>query len=313
MNNGMRPCIALKVDVDTWRGTRHGVPALAALFKKYQAPATFLFSLGPDRTGRAITRVFKPGFFQKVARTSVVEHYGIKTLLYGTVLPSPDIGRREAATLRAVRDAGFEVGIHCWEHIAWQDKVRGAPADWTLAQLERAATRFNEIFDAAPTTHGAAGWQTNATALHWLDAHKITHASDGRGHTPFRPVVEGRTLSHIQLPTNLPTLDEVIGLDGVTADNVHAHILNITADPTNSRYPDGSFVYTLHAELEGMRLLPVMDKLLQGWHGQGYRFSDLQQMVYAFREPIPPGTAEWRSIDGRSGDLWVQTNDQEQG
>jgi hypothetical protein len=33
------------------------------------------------------------GFFQKVSRTSVVEHYGIKTLMYGVFLPGPDIGQ----------------------------------------------------------------------------------------------------------------------------------------------------------------------------------------------------------------------------
>jgi undecaprenyl phosphate-alpha-L-ara4FN deformylase len=312
VNSSPAPRIALKVDVDTWRGTRFGVPALAALFEKYRAPATFLFSLGSDRTGRAVARAFKPGFFKKVARTSVIEHYGIKTLLYGTLLPAPDIGRREAATLRAVRDAGFEVGIHCWDHIAWQDKVRHASDAWTLTQLDRATERFMDIFGNAPTTHGAAGWQTNAAALQWLEARGISHASDGRGHAPFRPTLAGQALKHIQLPTNLPTLDELIGLNGLTAENVHAHLLDITADPTNSRYPDGSFVYTLHAELEGMRLLPAMERLLQGWHAQGYRFSDLRQMVYAFPDPIAPGTAEWRPIDGRSGELWTQTNDQEQ-
>ena len=86
--------LALKVDVDTYRGTRDGVPRLVELMKKYQAGATFLFSLGPDHTGRAIKRIFRPGFFRKVRRTSVVSHYGPVTLLYGTVLPGPDIGRR---------------------------------------------------------------------------------------------------------------------------------------------------------------------------------------------------------------------------
>ena len=48
-----------------------------------------------------------------------------KTLLYGTLLPGPDIGRRCADIMRAVRDDGFEVGIHCWDHIRWQDGVAG--------------------------------------------------------------------------------------------------------------------------------------------------------------------------------------------
>ena len=43
--------IGLKVDVDTLRGTREGVPRLAALFKKHGVQATFYFSVGPDHTG----------------------------------------------------------------------------------------------------------------------------------------------------------------------------------------------------------------------------------------------------------------------
>src|SRR3954470_17757959 len=103
--------IALKVDVDTYRGTREGVPRLMELFKKHGAGATFLFSLGPDHTGRAMKRVFKKNFLSKVRRTSVVKHYGIKTLLYGTLLPGPDIGRKGAEIFRSVKAAGFEVGI----------------------------------------------------------------------------------------------------------------------------------------------------------------------------------------------------------
>ncbi|MFN5028248.1 MAG: 4-deoxy-4-formamido-L-arabinose-phosphoundecaprenol deformylase, partial [Burkholderiales bacterium] len=59
----MKKTLALKVDVDTLRGTLIGVPQLLALFRKHQVGATFLFSLGPDHTGRAIKRVFRKGFF----------------------------------------------------------------------------------------------------------------------------------------------------------------------------------------------------------------------------------------------------------
>ncbi len=111
--------VALKVDVDTERGTREGVPALAALLTEFHAPAAFLFSLGPDNTGKAIRRVLRPGFFQKVSRTSVVQVYGIRTLLNGTLLPVPHIGSRHAGVMRSVRDAGFECGIHCHDHFQW--------------------------------------------------------------------------------------------------------------------------------------------------------------------------------------------------
>src|SRR5690242_14897150 len=115
--------LALKIDVDTDRGTRIGVPNLTADLAAAGVPATFLFALGPDQTGRAITRVFRPGFLDKVGRTGVVRLYGLRTLLYGTVLPAPHIGRRNEAAIRAVRAAGFETGIHCHNHYRWQDHV----------------------------------------------------------------------------------------------------------------------------------------------------------------------------------------------
>ena len=75
--------LALKVDADTDRGTRIGIASLVADCDEMGAQACFLFSLGPDQTGRAITRVLRPGFFSKVSRTSVVQIYGVRTLLNG--------------------------------------------------------------------------------------------------------------------------------------------------------------------------------------------------------------------------------------
>lgn len=80
--------IVLKIDVDTLRGTREGVPNLVRMLRHAGVGATFLFSLGPDHTGWALRRVFRPGFLRKVSRTSVFEHYGIKTLAYGVLLPA---------------------------------------------------------------------------------------------------------------------------------------------------------------------------------------------------------------------------------
>ncbi len=294
--------LALKVDVDTYRGTREGVPRLVELLQEHGAGATFLFSLGPDHTGRAIRRVFRPGFFAKVRRTSVASHYGVRTLLYGTLLPGPDIGRRCAGPMRAVRDAGFDVGIHCWDHVAWQDFVARAGAAWTERQLRLAVARFGDVFGQAPRVHGAAGWQMNAYALRLLDSLGFALASDARGTHPFVPVVDGQTLRCPQLPTTLPTLDELIGRAGCDASNVAERLLDLTAHPA----PAGH-VYTLHAELEGMKLAPVFDRLLAGWRAQGYELVSLSDFA---RGLDPAALPRHRVVDGRvpgrSGSVLVQ-------
>lgn len=289
--------IALKVDVDTWRGTREGVPALVALLRREHANASFLFSLGPDHTGRAIRRALRPGFFRKVARTSVVEHYGWRTLMYGTLLPGPDIGRREAATLRAVRDAGFEVGVHCWDHVRWQDGVAEADPAWTEHQMVRALERFVDLFGMPPRVHGAAGWQMNDAAYRLEAQLGFEVVSDTRGSGPFVPVdAQGRVLGPPQLPTTLPTLDELIGRDGIEVANVDQHLLAMTLRAEQDQ------VYTLHAELEGMRLMPVFQRLLRGWRAQGHALVTLGALRAALDDATVPRRRPARGeLPGRSG------------
>jgi peptidoglycan/xylan/chitin deacetylase (PgdA/CDA1 family) len=296
------PRLALKVDVDTLRGTLEGVPALRAALRAAGADATFLFSLGPDRTGRAIRRVFRPGFFSKVSRTSVLEHYGLRTLLYGTLLPAPDIPRRGAAVMRAVRDDGFEVGVHCHDHTAWQDLLATRAPEWALAQMRAAVGRFHEVFGVAPRTHGAAGWQMSQAALEAEETLGFDYATDARGASPFVPRVAGRRGRVLQIPTTLPTLDELIGLDGVTADNVHDALLARTAGA-----PRDGHVFTLHAELEGMKLLPVLQRLIAGWQAQGYALvstATLRAGLDPDRLPLCDVVAG--TVPGRSGTLACQ-------
>ncbi len=294
--------LALKIDVDTFRGTREGVPRLVETLKKHGAGATFLFSLGPDHTGRAIRRAFRPGFMKKVSRTSVLEHYGLKTLLYGTLLPGPDIGKRCAGVLRNVRDAGFEVGIHAWDHVKWQDGVARADARWTGEEMGAAYLRFSEVFGENARVHGAAGWQMNVHALRLTQRLGFDYCSDSRGHSPFIPVYRGEIVACPQLPTTLPTLDELIGIDGLDAHNVAAHLLQLAANP-----PAAGHVYTLHAELEGMKLASAFEALLAGWKEMGYELVSMHELYRSLKvETLPRHELVMAEIPGRSGTLAVQ-------
>jgi len=296
------PQLALKVDVDTLRGTLEGVPPLVELLKQYGARATFLFSLGPDNTGRALRRLLRPGFLKKVFRTNVAGNYGLKTLMYGVLIPGPDIGKRGAEVMRAVRDAGFEVGIHTWDHIRWQDFVARRDAAWTRSEFVQAVERFREVFGMDPKTFGAAGWQMNAHAFALEHEFHMHYASDTRGTHPFFPEMHGRIFSVPQIPTTLPTLDELVGVDGITVDNVAEHLLRLTQNS-----PATSHVYTLHAELEGMALRPVFEKLLTGWQAQGYELVATETLAAQLnRASLPIHEVTMSELPGRSGTLALQ-------
>ena len=294
--------LALKVDVDTYRGTRQGVPRLMEIFKAHGAGATFLFSLGPDHTGRALKRAFRPGFMSKVARTSVLEHYGLKTLLYGTLLPGPDIGRLCADVLLEVQRERYELGIHCWNHVRWQDGVDKADEAWTRRELENASERFQKVFRETPRAHGAAGWQMNVHAFRLCERLGFDYGSDTRGGCPYIPVWNGEPFSRPQLPTTLPTMDELIGLDGIDAGNVALRLLELSKTA-----PASGHVYTLHAELEGGKLAPAFESLLEGWKSQGYELVPLRAIALELDiKTLPRHVVVRGRVPGRSGTLAVQ-------
>jgi undecaprenyl phosphate-alpha-L-ara4FN deformylase len=295
--------IGLKVDVDTLRGTREGVPRLAALLKKHGMDATFYFSVGPDHTGRALRRVFRKGFAQKVARTSVLKHYGLKTLLYGVLLPGPDIGLKAGDAMRAVRDGGFEVGLHTYDHVRWQDYVAHATAAWTRSEFERGLQAFERVFGFLPESHAAAGWQINSHALELERYYGLLYASDTRGGAAFLPALRGGASSCPQLPTTLPTFDELLGSDGIDETNIADAVFTRSGSAVDPALQ----VFTLHAELEGMLLLDAFEALLFKWREAGATVARMATIhALATRQPLPTRAVIEGEIAGRSGLLAVQ-------
>jgi undecaprenyl phosphate-alpha-L-ara4FN deformylase len=289
--------LALKVDVDTDRGTRVGVPNLAADCAQFRAPACFLFSLGPDQTGRAVTRVLRPGFFSKVSRTSVVQVYGLRTLLNGTLLPAPHIGRRNAAAMRAVRDAGFEVGIHCYNHYRWQDYMQRMDLASVRAEFGAARAEFSRIFGGEARTAGAAGWQSNANSREVYDEAGLLYSSDTRGTRPFFPRIAGRVFRTLEIPSTLPTLDELMGRPEYPDDSIAVHLLSLL-DPGRLN------VFTLHAEIEGMGRRSVFREFMTACRKSGVEFvrlDDVARELLANRSAISVCDQAMGSIDGRSG------------
>lgn len=226
--------LGLKIDVNTRRGTREGVPRLVDLLNRRETRATFFFTLGPDR---ALGRRWLPG---------------------------GDIGRSCRAALREVRQAGFETAIHAFDAVRWTHSVENANEEWTRNQMQLACEAFLEIFDESATAHGAVGWQMNRHAFRLTQRLGFRYCSDTRGTFPFMPVRDAEIMACPQVPTTLPTFEELIGRDGITVKEVPQRLLQLSENP-----PATGHVFTLRAEL-GMEFVTVLDELLAGWRAQGY-------------------------------------------
>ncbi len=130
----------------------------------------------------------------------------------------------------------------------------------------------------------------------------MAYCSDTRGTHPFIPLLANGQTSCPQLPTTLPTLDELIGADGIDTANVADAVLAMTAQPSANGH-----IYTLHAELEGMKLAPVFERLLSGWQRQGYTLVSMADYFAALDvAALPRLRVRQGEVPGRSGTLAVQ-------
>lgn len=286
--------IGLRIEVATLRGTRKAVPRLAAILKEHQARATFLLSLGPDRTGRALG---------SLPRVSKLRCYGLRAMLSGTLLPAPDIGQRCAGVLRALSQDGHEAGILAYDRADWVNHIGSADEAWTAAAMQRARERYEEIFGVPALTHGAPGWRMNRYAYRYSQRLGFRHCSDTRGSGPFIPVIRGEVVACPQLPTTLPTLDELVAT-GLKPDQAVQRLLEATRNP-----PPAGHVYAMHAEVEGTKYAPALKALLAGWRALGLQGVPLRDYASglelsrlprrAVDEIVPAGARGAIAVEGK--------------
>ena len=286
--------IGLRVDVDTFRGTRHGVPVLLRILAERGIKASFFFCVGPDNMGRHLWRLLRPAFFTKMLRSKAAKLYGPQILLQGTLWPGPMIGEKLGHIIRATHTAGHEVGLHAWDHHAWQMHLERMDAPAIRQSLTRGFETLTHILGRPPECSAVAGWKCNRQVLLekiWFD---FKYNSDCRGRTIFRPVVD-TTACTPQIPVTLPTYDEIIGTNGITEGNYNAFLLSQVK-------PGQLNVLTIHAEVEGMSCVGLFRDFLRIAAANGVEFIPLANLLPPAAD-IPTGAIYKAQIAGREG--WV--------
>ena len=288
--------MALKVDCDTAEGTKNGIPRLLALFDELQIRASFFFSLGPDNSGRAVMRVFtRKGFLRKMLRSRAPSLYPARTMLSGTLLPAPTIGRVCRSEIRSVAAAGHETGVHAWDHVAWHDRLpRWAPAK-VAAQYRRLHESYEAILGMPAESSAAPGWTVSDDYLDVREAYPLSYTSDTRLGGPFLPILRKGVSKIVEIPTTLPTLDEKLGdPSAASPGELFSYYREL---------PSGDEVHTIHTEVEGGPYLEFFRRLLMAWKERGAQFLTLSERASEARRvrELPRRQIARITLPGRGG------------
>jgi undecaprenyl phosphate-alpha-L-ara4FN deformylase len=290
--------IGLRIDVDTFRGTKTGVPNLCKILAEHNLNASFFFSVGPDNMGRHLWRLLRPAFFMKMLRSKAASLYGWDILLKGTFFQGPLIGERLAEVIARVPNHGHEIGLHAWDHFHWQVHIDTMDRQTIRRSLEKGYSQLMRITGKPPICSAVPAWKCNNKVLLEKERLHFNYNSDCRGKSIFYPVIDGETLSQPQIPVTLPTYDEVIGHKGISAENYNDYIFSLMK-------PEDLNVLTIHAEVEGISCAKMFDQFLKKARTKGISFVPLGAFL---KENIPVGNSSIvpGKISGREGWISVQ-------
>jgi undecaprenyl phosphate-alpha-L-ara4FN deformylase len=259
--------------------------------------------MGKDHTGWTVKRVFTRRDFLKKAGTGRVwaDAVSKKTLMYGLLLPGPEIAKKNRELLRQITGEGHELGIHGFDHVYWHDHIKGFDRKRTEEEVEKLLAVYRELTGADACSFAAPGWMINPHVLRCFQEKGLTYSSDTRrGTALFYPEMGGEKFRVLQIPTTLPTLDEIIGSIGTDIQMLAAHYLSILTDGLN--------ILTVHAEIEGKHWIGFLEAFIKKTIEQGFtcrRLIDIAE-EYGQNPDIPTRCIEYGFVEGRAGEVCVQ-------
>jgi undecaprenyl phosphate-alpha-L-ara4FN deformylase len=277
--------LGLKIDVDTYRGMKRGVPRLLSLLRREGVRATFFLSIGPDASGRAVLQILKnPRFLKKMVRSRAAGLYGFRTALYGTFLPSPMIALSFPDLVRQIIAEGHEVQFHAWDHRRWQDELFERPEGWIRDWFRRGIEGFEGLTGKRPAAFAAPAWLIDDRVLSLVRDLGLDYLSCTRAKEPF--IHEGTDL--VEIPSDLPCFEETGIEDGER---------RILADLASG----GIHVLPVHAEMEGGIGAEPFVRLLRAVRKSGYAMLPLGEIVpFIQREALATRRFRLALLPGRA-------------
>jgi undecaprenyl phosphate-alpha-L-ara4FN deformylase len=283
--NPQKKILGLKVDVDTYIGMKRGVPRLLSILSRFNIPATFYLSMGPDASGRAILQLIKnPLFLKKMFRTNAGRLYGMRTALYGTLLPSPMIALSFPDLVQEILSSGHEVEFHAWDHRRWQDELLTRSSDWIKGWFEKGVEAYRRLVKKEPSSFGAPAWLIDDRVLEIIGQYSFQYLSCTRAKEPFIHEKTGL----MEIPSDLPCFEEMGVPLGISS------ILKILED-------EELHVLPVHAEAEGgiwdKYFIELCEKILE----RNYKVLPLSQIKTILeKEPLPTRKYRMELLPGRS-------------
>jgi peptidoglycan/xylan/chitin deacetylase (PgdA/CDA1 family) len=161
----------LRVDLESYKGIKEGIPKLLDLLKKYNIKASFYVSMGGESN---ISDILKYRNKMKSSSERSVKIWSLKDKLRMVFMPR-DFVKENLEVLKRIIDEGHELGLHGWKHREW---TRGLDKINIEETILKSMKKYVLLFNKQPISWASPGFNVNDSVLKTLEENNIKFISD---------------------------------------------------------------------------------------------------------------------------------------
>ena len=193
---------SLRIDLESDKGIREGVPKILALLKEFDVKASFYVTMGGESN---ILELLK--YRKKLPGKRKVSVFSRGEILRMILFPK-DFVTENKKILQRILAEGHELGIHGWKHREW---TRGLEQLNVRKAIRKAIKKYIKLFGKKPQSFCAPAFRMNQEVVNTLSSGGIEVISDFEGDSPKK--VDGLINVPITLrgEGNTPIIEYYVG------------------------------------------------------------------------------------------------------
>ncbi len=168
---------ALRIDLESQKGIKEGLPKILKLLKKYDIKASFYLTMGGESN---IIQLFR--YRKKLSCERGIKIFS-KIEIIRMVLFPKNFVRKNKKMLQEIINQGHELGIHGWKHRTW---TRGLEKINISRELSKSIKEYRKLFGKEPKSFCAPAFRINKKVIYELNKKDFEVISDLDGEKPMK-------------------------------------------------------------------------------------------------------------------------------